>query len=86
MTGVLCLVDFPVKEQENDVQLGIWFPDLDVAMFEREQCYEGLCLHIDACLRDKGFTLADQGKTAAEMLNVVRNDPRVDILVDFPLI
>lgn len=86
MTGVLCLVDFPVEEQEETVQLGIWFPDLDAASFESEQCYEGMYSLIDACLREKGYTLADQGETAAERYNVARNDPRVDIVGGYPFI
>lgn len=84
--GVLCLVDFPVEEQDEDVRLGIWFPDLDAARFEGEQCYEGMSSHIDACLREKGFTLADQGETAAERFNVARDDPRVDIVGGHPFI
>jgi len=86
MTGVLCLVDFPVEEQSWPVLLGIWFPDLTSARFEADQYYEGVAALVDACLRDRGYTMKDQGETAAERYNVARNDPLVDIVGAHPFV
>jgi hypothetical protein len=83
MSGVVCVVGFPVIGRDKPVMIWIWYPTHEAADFAREQDYDDVGVRVQTVLRDMGYELEEGGETSREVRGVNRDDKRVHVVGGF---